>query len=148
MAKKKSDRLKTVLWLAELKQKQAAEALAQSMSEVEAQQQQAQQLRDFQQEYKQQFQNNSGQSTGLPAQQLQNMHRFYGNLDSVIEVQQQQVELLNAQQEQLRDQWRQLYARQKNVEGMVDQAKLKEEQQQESKLQRELDDRFANRKQP
>lgn len=142
--KKRSERLQTVLRLAELRQQAAAEQLARSVQNAQAQQQQGEQLERYQQEYSEQYK--SGASEGFNAQQLQNFQRFFSNLDSAMETQQETIALAKGQQQQSRDQWQQQYARQKKMAGLVDRVAFGEEQDEEKKLQRELDDRFRARK--
>ena len=138
--KKRSERLQTVLRLAELRQQAAAEQLARSIQNAQAQQQQGEQLALYQQEYSEQYK--SGGSAGLNAQQLQNFQRFFANLDTARETQQETITLAEGQQQRSRDQWQQQYSRQKKMAGLVDRVAFEEEQEEEKKLQRELDDRF------
>ena len=144
MAAKLSKRLQTVLRVAELKQKRAAEVFSDSSQQAQAQLQQGQQLESYQQEYCEQFR--SGESMTMRPDQLQNFQRFYNNLDSALETQQQRIELSASQLEQARKQWQQQYARQKNMESLIQRVELEEERDDEIKLQRELDDRFATKK--
>jgi len=143
-SKKRSERLLTVLRLAELRQQAAAEQLSRSIQNAHAQQQQGEQLEVYQQEYSEQYKSDG--VSGFNAQQLQNFQRFFSNLGTAMETQQETITLAKGQQQISRDQWQQQYTRQKKMSGLVDRVALEEEQQEEKKLQRELDDRFRKKK--
>jgi flagellar FliJ protein len=146
MTKKRSQRLQTVLRLAELKQQRAATQLAQSIRNTDAQQQQGQQLEVYQQEYTEQYR--EGGVKGIDAGKLQNFQRFFANLDNAFETQQQRIELSKGQQQQAREQWQQQYSRQQKMSDLVGRVEFEEEHQLEEKLQRELDDRYGKRRKP
>jgi flagellar FliJ protein len=146
MTKKRSQRLQTVLRLAELKQQRAAEQLAQSIRNADAQQQQGQQLTVYQQEYTEQYRESGAK--GVDAGKLQNFQRFFANLDNAFETQQQRIELSKGQQQQAREQWQQQYTRQQKMSGLVSRVEFEEEHQLEAKLQRELDDRYGKSRKP
>ena len=143
MKQKTSQRLQTVLKLAQIKEQQAAEKLAASIRQLASDQQQEQQLVTYKQEYSAQFKyiGADNQSEGVSAAQMANYQRFYGNLEAAGNTQHQQVELATQQQEQARALWQQQYSRQKNMEKLVQQKRQQEESELENKLQREQDDR-------
>ena len=136
---KPSERLKTVLRLAQLRQQQAAEQLGELTRNAEAQALQADQLKHYQLEYAQQFRDLG--SGGVSAARLRNFQGFYGNLEQVIDTQGERVVLARNQQEAARQRWQQQYAREKNLQSLVERKAFEEQLQVEKKLQRLLDDR-------
>ena len=141
---KTSQRLQTVLRLAELKQQRAAEKLAVSIRNVNAQRQQARQIQDYQLEYAQRFQSSGG--LGLNPAQLQNYQRFFSNLDSASRTQQQRCTLADAQQDQAREQWQQQYARQTSLQNLIEKKQHEETIAADKQEQRQQDDSFNNRR--
>lgn len=143
MKQKPSQRLQTVLQLAQIKEQQAAEKLSDSIRELASRQQQEQQLTSYKHEYSQQFKNVGAKTeTGaVSAARLANYQRFYDNLEAAGNTQHEQVELASQQQAQARALWQQQHVRQKNMGKLVDQKRGQEESEAEKKLQREQDDR-------
>ncbi|MGK0500569.1 MAG: flagellar FliJ protein [Oceanicoccus sp.] len=139
MAKKSSERLQTVLKLAQLKQQQAAEKLAENIRNTQAQAQQQASLEEYKLEYNDQFSQLTRQ--GRHASQLANYQRFYGNLQQAGEAQIERNKLAQSLLEQARGQWQQLYFRRKKLEGLVQQKQYSEQREEGRKEQRELDDR-------
>lgn len=139
MAQKPSERLQTVLKLARLKEQQAAEKLASSIRNASNQDQQLDQLQNYKGEYNNQFRRSVGE--GVSALQLANFQRFYENLESVGETQRERKVLADRQREQARIQWQQLYARQQNLNALIESKQKQEDREQDKKLQREQDDR-------
>lgn len=137
--KKTSQRLQTVLKLAKLKEQQAAEQLAQAIRHAEAQHQQAQQLHSYQQEYNTQFQLTvKGQ---VNAGQLQNYLRFFVDLDSASQGQQERVVLAENQREVAQLGWQQQYSRYKNMQKLISKKQQQEQKFEDAAVQREQDDR-------
>ncbi|MCP3908116.1 MAG: flagellar export protein FliJ [Oceanicoccus sp.] len=145
MKQKPSQRLQTVLKLAQIKEQQAAGQLADSIRNLSAQQQQEQQFTIYKREYSEQFKHVGSESGSerISASQLANYQRFYGSLEAAGNTQHEQVELASQQQEQARTQWQQQHSRQKNMGKLVDQKRQQEESEIEKKLQREQDDRVT-----
>ena len=139
VAKRSSDRLKVVLKLAQIRQQQAAEKLADATRALETHRQQGQQLRSYQDEYNKHF-HSYEQATKSP-QQMRNYQRFYGDLEEAVYTQDQRSEVSAQQLEYHRNQWQKTYGREKNMQSLVDRKRSEEEKTLEDKLQRELDDR-------
>lgn len=137
--KKSSERLQVVLRLAQIKQRQAAERLAEAARSLAAHRQQAQQLQDYQGEYNQKFHQLSQQQ--MNSLELRNYQRFYNNLDEAIDTQHRRSDVCAEQLEFHRKHWQKEYGREKNMEKLIGQKQRLEEKQLESKLQRVLDDR-------
>ena len=93
---KKSQRLQKISRVAENREQQSGQQLAQSRHQVEQQQQQLVQLRQYRDEYQQQFQQLGGQ--GMGARQLADFHNFISKLNDAIGQQEQAVS--NSQQVQ------------------------------------------------
>ena len=138
MKKPASQRLKTVLKLAQLRERQAAFRLAESARNTELYAQQGQQLQQYKDEYSEQFK--SLAHTQANAANLENYQRFYGNLQDAGDTQQERVALAASQQEQARLKWQQQYARQKNMQSLIARKEKLEHRDADNKLQREQDD--------
>ncbi len=138
MKKPASQRLKIVLKLARLRERQAAFGLAESVRNAERNVQQGQQLQQYKDEYREQFK--SLAQTQANAADLENYQRFYGNLQDTGDTQQERVALAAAQQEQARIKWQQQYARQKNIQSLIARRVKLEQRDADNKLQREQDD--------
>ncbi len=139
MTQKPSKRLQTVLKLARLKEQQAAEKLASCIRNAANHNQQLDQLQNYKGEYNNQFRRSVGE--GVSALQLANFQRFYENLESVGETQRERKILADKQREQARLHWQQLYARQQNMNSLIESKQQQEERELEKKQQREQDDR-------
>ena len=137
--KKSSERLQVVLKLAQLKQQQAAERLAEATKALQANQQQGQQLRVYQKEYNNHF--HSFEQQPLNSQVMRNYQRFYGDLEVAVYTQDQRSQMSQTQFEFHREKWQQAYGSEKNMEKLVDRKRQQEEKALDAKLQRELDDR-------
>lgn len=133
-----SHRLKTVLKLAQLRERQAALRLAESARNTELNTRQEQQLQQYKNEYCEQFK--ALANTQANAADLANYQRFYGNLQGAGDTQQERVALAVSQQEQARIQWQQQYARQKNMQSLIERKAKLEQRDTDNKLQRQQDD--------
>ncbi|MFA7554506.1 MAG: flagellar export protein FliJ [Spongiibacteraceae bacterium] len=139
MKKTASQRLQTVLKIAQLRERAAAEKLAVSIRNVDAVSQQQQQLEQYKNEYNDHFQalGAQGQSVG----QLSNFIRFYSSLDGAAVAQGQRLALAQDQRDAASKLWRQQYSRQKNMQKLVEKKQQQEQCEQDNKAQREQDDR-------
>ncbi|MCR8921658.1 flagellar export protein FliJ [Dasania sp. GY-MA-18] len=144
MAKKSSQRLQVVLKLAHIKQQQAAEKLAQAAAAVQRNQAQGEQLRVYQGEYNKHFHNYENQP--VSSQQMRNYQRFYSDLEEAVYTQDQRSSVAETQFEFHRQQWQKRYASEKNMEKLVVRKQQQEDQEQELKIQRELDDRASGKR--
>lgn len=136
---KRSKRLQTVLKLAQLRQQLAAEQLGAMTRTAAEQAQQAEQLRHYQLDYGEHFKalGGAGVSPGL----LRNFQGFFKQLDRAVDTQGERVLLAREQREESRRRWQHQYAREKNLEKLVQRVALEEEIEAEKKQQRALDDR-------
>ncbi len=140
---KPSERLQTVLRLAQLREQAAAERLGEATRQLQTHAQQADQLRDYQQEYVRDFQQRGGQP--VSARQLSNYQHFYRNLEQAVDTQTERVALIQSQRDNAREEWTRQYARQKNLEKLIQRKAAEEQREEEKKLQREQDDRPRRR---
>ena len=141
MATPPSERLSTVLKLARLREQQAALKLADTIREVQASQQQQQQLQHYKTEYSQHFkQRSSGQS----AAELANFQRFYAGLEQASDTQQQRTALADSQLEQARAEWQRLHGRGQNLQTLIANKQQQEDRRRDNREQRQLDDRVNN----
>lgn len=139
MPKKSSERLRTVLKLAQLRQQQAAEQLGEMTRNAKALEHQADQLKHYQLDYIQHFRGLGREA--ISASQVRNFQHFYQNLEEVIDTQKERLLLMCKQQDVARERWQQQYAREKNLEKLVDRKAHEEQLAVEKVLQRQLDDR-------
>ena len=146
MKAKPSERLKTVLKVARLREQAAAETLAQQQKALQAQQLQSQQLAQYQREYARQFAEQGKAQTN--ANRLINYQRFYQNLEQASDVQSQRRQAIEQQCDQARSEWQQQHARLQNLDKLVARKRHKEQRDLEKKRQSEQDDRFNGRLRP
>lgn len=140
MAQSRSARMQVVLRLAGEKEKALVEALGKIQQQVLQEQQQKQQLEAYRQDYIDRQQSLfSTMMRGADA--LRNYTAFMSNLDHAIHQQQQQLELVESQLEQIKQQWFKAHSRCKNLTKLVDGYKDDELKAIEAQLQREIDDR-------
>ena len=141
MGKKSSERLATVLKLAKMRQQLAAQVLAENIRNKTSHDEQLQQLQSFKDDYLDKF----AQGVNLTSSSLMNYQTFYGSLEKAVEMQAQRTVLSQNQLEQARKQWQSLYAREKNMESLIDKKIKIEEVEEEKKIQAEQDDRFQRK---
>lgn len=140
MAQSRSARMQVVLRLAGEKEKALVEALGKIQQQVLQEQQQKQQLESYRQDYIDRQQSLFSNMT-RGADSLRNYSAFMANLDHAIEQQQQQLNLVENQLEQVKQQWFKAHSRCKNLTKLVDGYKEDELKVMEAQLQREIDDR-------
>lgn len=144
MARKSSERLRTLLQLTALRENQAARQLAASVERLQQAQQQSRQLSAYEQEYHQQYVSRGEQS--FSRNDLLNYQGFFRQLEHA---QSQQVQNINEradEREQARLAWLQLHARNRLLAQLRQRRLAREQLEEEKKLQRELDDRASRRR--
>ncbi len=139
MAAKRSDRLQVVLSVAERKRKEADRFLADAQKRVSQGEVGIAQLQTYLREYQQQF-TTSGQQ-GLSIGALHTQQAFMHKINTTISEQEHALKQAREQLQQVRAYWQQVYARQKGIERLIRKAREDEEQEQERKLQRDIDER-------
>lgn len=140
MAKpKKSTRLKTVVQLAEQREQRAAKILADTRKRLLMAEQQMESLRAYQNDYA----NNFIRLAGKPSHpaMLANYTGFYRSLNRAEDIQLKQIETIREQLERAMQHWQLQYQRRQNMVKLLKTALATEEQLEEKRLQRQLDDR-------
>lgn len=141
MAKKRSERLRSLLKLAQMREDNAARQLADNSEKLQQAQQQNQQLALYSDEYQQRYLAQVNQVVSV--RDLRNFQGFFQQLDQVQVQQQRLIEQRDRERELARLQWLQLYNRRRVLDQIRERSKLEEEAVSERKLQSEFDDRAA-----
>ncbi|MET0380149.1 MAG: flagellar export protein FliJ [Spongiibacteraceae bacterium] len=142
MAKqKRSERMKVLLKLAQMREDSAARTLAENSEKLQQAQRQGQQLALYNREYQQQYATRAGQAMSM--RDLRNFQGFFQQLDNVQTQQQNLVAQRDEEREQARLQWVQLYNRRRVLDQIRERSRNEEEAVHERKLQAEFDDRAA-----
>lgn len=143
---KKSDRIKSLMQLAEKREQQAVRDLGQARQQMAAQQTKLEELREYREEYRRRFLQDGEQ--GISGSQLQHFQAFMCQLDQAIENQHQVVEQLAAQCRQQTDHWQQRHQHTRILDKTRDRFARHERHQAERQEQRENDDLAATRYKP
>jgi flagellar FliJ protein len=143
VAKKRSERLRSLLKLAQMREDNAARQLAANSEKLQQAREQTQQLALYNEEYQQRFLTQIDQP--VSARNLRNFQGFFQQLDHVQVQQQHLIEQRDRERELARLQWLQLYNRRRVLDQIRERSKLEEDSVSERKLQSEFDDRAARR---
>lgn len=138
----KSKRLQPIQRMAELNEERAAKALADIQARIAAETGKLAELVSFSDEYIAQLAPGAGTHT---AAQLANWHQFFARLQLAIRQQEQLLKELQHQSEKLLEAWRAQHLKRKSMDKVILQSRIQEEAQREKRLQRELDDRSAQK---
>lgn len=141
MARKPSQRLQTLLKLADLREQQAAKALAAVAARLEQAERQQRALAEYEGEYHREYVERGGQA--FSRRDLLNYQGFFRQLENAQLTQARTVQLRDHEREQARQQWQQLHAKRRLLAQLHQRRLRREEQEQDRKLQREIDDRSA-----
>ena len=144
MARKSSQRLQTLLKLAELKEQQAARQLGEANGRLEQAQRQSSQLVQYRDEYQGQYLARTG-AQSFNRRDLLNYQGFFQQLEHVQEQQQRVIEQRDDERGQARAAWLDLYSRRLLLQRVRERRLQREQQEADKKQQRELDDRAARR---
>ena len=142
MTRKPSQRLQTLLKLADLREQQAAKALAAQAERLQQAEQQQRALVQYEREYQQSFVERS-QGTAFSGRDLLNYQGFFHQLESAQQTQARTVQLRDHAREQARLRWLELNAKRRLLEQLRERRLRREEAEQDRKLQRDIDDRSA-----
>lgn len=142
MARKPSQRLQTLLKLADLREQQAAKALAAQAERLQQAEQQQRALVQYEREYQQSFVERS-HHTAFSGRDLLNYQGFFRQLENAQQTQARTVQLRDHEREQARLRWLQLNAKRRLLEQLRERRLRREEAEQDRKLQRDIDDRSA-----
>ncbi|HET8850129.1 MAG TPA: flagellar export protein FliJ [Marinobacter sp.] len=134
----RSRRLQPVQALEERKEQEALERMGEARQQLEAQQQQVDNLERYQQEYRDQIR--ASQTGVVPVARLQAWQAFIAQLDLVIAQQQKQVQQAERVFEQRRREWQQAWERRRGIEKYIDSCRQQEQREQDTREQKQADE--------
>lgn len=143
MARKGSDRLRTLLKLAAMREDAAAKRLAQSNEQLLNAKLQSQQLQQYEHDYQQRY-TTTGE-TPVGKNFLLNYQGFFRQLEKAQLQQHRMIELREGDREKARLSWLEQYMKRKVLTRLREQRLASESLIVEKKIQRDLDDRAARR---
>lgn len=138
---KKSDRIKSLMQLAEKQEQQAVRDMGQARQLLEIQQTRLDELREYREEYLLRFRRDGEQ--GISGLQIQHFQAFMQQLDMAIANQQQVVEQLLTQCQQQTRQWQERHQQTRILDKTRDRFARHERREADKHEQRENDDRVA-----
>lgn len=139
MARRKSERFEILQKLANKYEDMAAQALGKSVSNVDAQKTRLAELKQFREEYTQQFYTSGAE--GISGAAIQSYQNFIHQLDLAIEQQIQTVFAAEADQTHKKDIWKGKHRTTRIYEKTREQFSAKEQKEKDRREQKELDDR-------
>ena len=134
----RSRRLQPVLALEERKEQEALECMGEARQQLEAHQQQVENLERYQQEYRDQIR--ASQTGVVPVARLQAWQAFIAQLDLVIAQQQKQVQQAEQVFERRRREWQQAWERRRGMEKYIDSCRQQEQREQDVREQKQADE--------
>lgn len=138
----RSRRLAVVLTLEERKEQEALEKLGEARKQVDAQQQQIDDLNRYQQEYRDHIRRN--QQGVVSVSRLQAWQAFVTQLDQVLHQQHKQMDALQHRFEEARKLWQTAWERRRGMEKYIESCRLQEQREQDLREQK-LSDEAAGR---
>ena len=144
MAKRKSERFKILQKLASKYEDMAAQALGKSVTNVDAQKARLAELKQFRDEYTQQFYATGAE--GISGAAIQSYQNFITQLDVAIEQQTQTVFAAEADQSHKKDLWKDKHRTTRIYEKTKEQYSAKEQKESDRREQKEQDDRIHSLK--
>lgn len=144
MARKGSERLRTLLKLAAMREDAAAKRLAQSNEQLLTAQQQSRQLHEYEHDYQQRYV--AGGSAAVGKSFLLNYQGFFRQLEKAQLQQHRMIELREDDREKARLGWLEQHMKRKALTRLREQRLSSEALVVEKKIQRDLDDRSARRR--
>jgi flagellar FliJ protein len=143
---RKIERFELLLKLAERKRKEAERLLAEAQQRVRQAEAGLNQLGQYQLEYQQQF-TEAGRG-GLSAAQVQTYQSFIDKVGSATRQQREALTQSRAQLEAVEAHWRKALAHQKAMQKLLDKAVEDKRQQDDKRLQQQLDERAQHTRPP
>lgn len=134
----RSRRLAVVLTLEERKEQEALEKLGEARKQVDAQQQQIDDLNRYQQEYRDHIRRN--QQGVVSVSRLQAWQAFVTQLDQVLHQQHKQMDALQHRFEEARKQWQAAWERRRGMEKYIESCRLQEQREQDLREQKLADE--------
>lgn len=143
MVRKGSERLRTLLKLAAMREDAAAKRLAQSNEQLLNAKLQSQQLQQYEHDYQQRYTTTGAAPVGKNF--LLNYQGFFRQLEKAQLQQHRMIELRESDREKARLSWLEQYMKRKVLTRLREQRLNSESLIVEKKIQRDLDDRAARR---
>lgn len=140
MAESRSKRMQIVLMLAERHEQAAAQRLDSYREQINAEQQQLQQLEEYAAHYLDTY---GSFKTGLHAQDLISYSSFIQRLGDAKKEQQTKVERMMQTLDQLQKDWQGKHLRRESIQNLIARLQHEENEVLEKRLQKELDDLSA-----
>jgi flagellar FliJ protein len=134
----RSRRLQPVLALEERKEREALERMGEARQQLEAHQQQVDNLERYQREYRNQIR--ASQTGVVPVARLQAWQAFIAQLDLVIAQQQKQVQQAEQVFEKRRREWQEAWERRRGIEKYIDSCRQQEQREQDTREQKQADE--------
>jgi len=144
VAESRAKRMSVVLTLAQRDEDAAAERLRQFREQVNQEELQLAQLRDYSAQYLRDY---TDKKQGVFAHQLINYSAFIGRLGELVREQEQKLARLQANLQKLQDQWRFYHQKRKSIEELINRFVREESALLDKQLQKELDE-LASRRPP
>ena len=140
---KRAQRLKLVEQLAQQRENQAAEGLAQVRAQLATEQQRLAELHQYRAEYQSYLEAQGGQ--GIVMAQWRRTQGFIDQLAALIVRQQETIETWRQRESFLLDKWRELYQRRKNIAQFIEKVSLEEMVAADKKEQKAIDELITRR---
>jgi len=134
-----SKRFKPVQRVAQSREQKAAKALGKSQREVHEQESRLDELKGYHREYLERFQGAS--AAGISVAQLQEYRAFLGKLERAIQEQEQRLQAIRQACSGHRDTWHDQHQRTQALGKVMERYQATERRQQDSREQKEQDDR-------
>lgn len=134
----KSQRMKPVLRIAEMREQTAAKDLATSQRYLQEQQARLAELQQYQADYTKDFHTQG--SVGISAARFQELQRFLASLSQAIEQQQQLIAHVTQVCEQKKRIWQQAYGKSQSLDKVVQRYFEQEQYTQDKRDQKETDE--------
>ncbi len=136
--KKRSERMKPVLGVAERREQAAVERLGECQRRLAAHEQQLRELENYRLEYQQGIA--AATRSGVTAARFQQLQRFMASLDAAIRQQQQLVAQTRRECQGSRAHWSEQHSRMKALDSVVDKMRADEAREAGRREQKESDD--------
>jgi flagellar FliJ protein len=140
---KRSKRLEIVEKLAQQREDQAAQALAQVRRQLEVEQQRLDELMAYRSEYQGYLDQQSAQ--GISIEQWRRTQGFIDQLGSLAERQQNAIDGWQKREQQVLAKWRELYQKRKNIAQFIGKVSMEEFVEADKKEQKMIDEIVTQR---
>lgn len=139
----RSKRLEIVERLAQQREDQAAQALAQVRSQLELEQRRLDELLEYRAEYQGYLDQQSSQ--GIAIEQWRRTQGFIDQLSDLAQRQQSAIDSWNQREQQVLSKWRELYQKRKNIAQFIGKVSMEELVEADKKEQKAIDELVTQR---